>query len=407
MNQLTKLGVLASLYIAQGLPFGFFTQAMPALLRQQGMDLRIIGLSSLLALPWALKFLWAPLVDHKNLLGTERRRSWIIPMNLAAAACLMVLSLWPLSWLASEGFYVLFIILFMVNLFSATQDIATDGLAVENLPPEERGLGNGVQVAGYRIGMVIGGGLLLYFLADLGWQFALWILALLLLLSCLPIWFFKPRQLDHKDKEPALDQWLGFFRQQGIGWWILLLLLYKAGDAFGTVMIKPMLVDQGVTLQDIALMVGSAGFTAGLIGALLGGWLLPYMGRAWAMGIFASLQVIAIGAYALVPMLDLSGPGLYALIIVEHFTGGMGTAALFTLMMDKCRTGLGATDYSIQASLQVVASVLAAVFSGFSAKALGYEGHFLLAGAISMIAVILVLKNARWMLQKPVIIEAG
>ena len=400
MKKHTILGVLASLYIAQGLPFGFFTQAMPALLRQQGMDLSIIGLSSLLALPWALKFAWAPWVDRTTLWGCERRRSWIVCMNAGVIGCLLFLSFWPLPWLASSGISLLFILLFFINLFSATQDIATDGLAVENLSFSSRGLGNGIQVAGYRVGMVVGGGLLLYFLADIGWQYAMWILAGLLLLSCLPIALFHSASALSASQGPGFHQWLTFVRQPGMGWWIVLLLLYKAGDSFGTVMIKPMLVDQGVSLKDIALMVGSAGFTAGLVGALLGGWLVPILGRAWALGLFASLQVVAIGAYAWVPMFNLNGTELYAIILLEHFSGGMGTAALFTIMMDKCRSGLSATDYSLQASLQVVASVLAAALSGFSANLLGYDGHFILAAGVSLLGVLLVVKNIPWIIEK-------
>jgi MFS family permease len=400
MKRYTTFAVLASLYIAQGLPFGFFTQAMPALLRQQGMDLSIIGLSSLLALPWALKFAWAPWVDRTTLWGKDRRRSWIISMNVGAVGCLIFISFWPLSWLASNGISLLFIILFFINLCSATQDIATDGMAVENLSFKSRGLGNGIQVAGYRIGMVIGGGVLLYFLSDIGWQYAMWILAGLLLLSCLPIALFKPKPIIIESREPIFKQWLTFIKQPGMGWWIALLLLYKAGDSFGTVMIKPMLVDQGISIENIALMVGSAGFTIGLVGALLGGWLVPILGRAWALGLFAGLQVFAIGAYAWVPMFDLTGVELYALVMLEHLSGGMGTAALFTIMMDKCRTGLSATDYSLQASLQVMAAVLAAALSGFSAHLLGYEGHFLLAAGISSLAVLLVMINARWIMEK-------
>jgi MFS family permease len=99
-------------------------------------------------------------------------------------------------------------------------------------------------------------------------------------------------------------------------------------------------------------------------------------------------------------MFDLTGVELYVLVMLEHLSGGMGTAALFTIMMDKCRTGLSATDYSLQASVQVMAAVLAAALSGFSAHLLGYEGHFLLAAGISSLAVLLVMINARWIMEK-------
>jgi len=81
MSRSYKLLLLSSLYLAQGLPFGFFTQALPVLMREAGMSLKMISATSLLFLPWALKFLWAPLIDH---VGT--RRQWIVPLQLTAAA---------------------------------------------------------------------------------------------------------------------------------------------------------------------------------------------------------------------------------------------------------------------------------------------------------------------------------
>ena len=96
MRTPAKLGLLTSLYFSQGLPFGFFTQALPVLLRQRGVDLGMIGLTSLLALPWALKFLWAPLVDRHWLPSIGRRRSWILPLQgLTAMAMVLVALLDP------------------------------------------------------------------------------------------------------------------------------------------------------------------------------------------------------------------------------------------------------------------------------------------------------------------------
>ena len=79
-----KLLLLGSLYLAQGLPYGFFTQALPVLPRARGLSLEAIGLSSLLALPWALKFLWAPAVDRQG-----SRRGWILVYSASAAARLV------------------------------------------------------------------------------------------------------------------------------------------------------------------------------------------------------------------------------------------------------------------------------------------------------------------------------
>ncbi len=93
MSTPRKLGLLATLYLAQGLPFGFFTVALPVLMREQGLSLPDIGLTNLLSLPWALKFLWAPLVDRFAGGRLGRRRSWILPLQGASVLAVVGLSL--------------------------------------------------------------------------------------------------------------------------------------------------------------------------------------------------------------------------------------------------------------------------------------------------------------------------
>jgi len=142
----TRLGWLAALSFASGLPYFFFNETVPVWLAASGMSLAGIGLASGASLPWVLKFLWAPLVDR---LGS--RRLWI--------RCCLALLAATTAWIAGadparHAGQLAALLLFYVTL-SATQDIATDGLAVEMLGADERGFANGIQVAGYRVGMIV------------------------------------------------------------------------------------------------------------------------------------------------------------------------------------------------------------------------------------------------------------
>src|SRR5512137_1738606 len=178
MSRSYKILLLSSLYLAQGLPYGFFTQALPVLLRDAGYSLKAISATSLLFLPWALKFLWAPFVDHR---GT--RKSWLLPLQCAGVAGALLLSRIDLG----TGLVVLLVAAFLFNLVAACQDIATDGLAVRILDPRERGLANGIQVGAYRIGMILGGGLLLWVFAKSGWATMFACMAALLALTVIPV----------------------------------------------------------------------------------------------------------------------------------------------------------------------------------------------------------------------------
>jgi RhtX/FptX family siderophore transporter len=384
MKLSSRLALLGCLYFSQGLPFGFFTQALPVLMRKLGVSLGAIGLSSLLALPWALKFLWAPAVDRFWIARFGRRKSWIVPLQLASVAVLAALALGD-----PDSLRPLMAATLVLNLLAATQDIATDGLAVEMLGISERGLGNGLQVAGYRVGMIVGGGVLLILHDRLGSVGTFVAMALLTALATLPVAIARepPRaEALHTGPRPRTH----FLRRAGAARVLLLIVVYKAGDAFATGMLRPFLVDLGLSLTDVGVLLGTVGFVAGLFGALAGGALVNRFGRRPALLLFGALQAVAVASYA---YLAAARPGpavLYALCGWEHFAGGMATAALFTCMMDWCAPDSAATDYTVQASAVVIATGAASAVAGFSAQALGYVAHFALASVLAAAALLVV-----------------
>lgn len=376
MRTSVKLGLLSSLYLSQGLPFGFFTQALPALLRHQGLSLPAIGLAHLLALPWALKFLWAPYMDRHGSARWGRRRGYILPLQCLSAGLLLSLAL-PESTVDTQW---LLAAVLGVNLLAATQDVATDGLAVTLLSPTERGWGNGVQVAAYRVGMILGGGLMLAVFDAAGWRPTLLALGVILLVATVPIALYREPVSEPPPRSSLGLQW--WLRRPGASTWLTLLVVYKAGEALATGMLRTFLVDRGLSLTDIAWMLGVVGFTAGLVGALAGGSLVVKLGRRRALFLFGFIQATAVLLYAFVASTASSMTWLTAVCAVEHIASGMATATLFTAMMDACRAEHAATDYTVQASLVVVATGAAAAVSGFSAQALGYPGHFVLSALL-------------------------
>ena len=159
--------MLSALYFAQGLPFGFQSNALPLYLTDLGLSMTEVSLARALALPWALKALWAPLVDRYSWARLGRRKSWIIPMQLLLAAACVVAAFFPLSRETLSPFLGCVL---LMNLFAATQDIAVDGLAVDLLDERELGAGNAAQVVGYKIGILTGGGLLVAIFTTRGWK---------------------------------------------------------------------------------------------------------------------------------------------------------------------------------------------------------------------------------------------
>ena len=380
-----KIVLLGSLYLSQGLPYGFFTQALPVLLREKDYSLEAIGMTGLLALPWALKFLWAPWVDRAYSETLGRRRSWILPLQSATALLLGAVALMS----DPVDLDLLMLSVFLVNLLSATQDVATDGLAVDILTPDERGVGNGVQVAGYRVGMIIGGGALLIAYEHVGWLGSFLLMAVIVLLAAVPVASY--REISRpRSESSATSSVLGFFSRPDRGSLLVLIAVYKFGEHFATGMLRPLLSDIGYSMADIGWMLGTAGFVAGMMGALLGGGLVSRIGRRSALTTFAVFQAVAVVGYVFLASTSLPTAAVYGICAFEHLTSGMATAALFTCMMDWCRPEAGATDYILQASVVVIASGFASSVSGVSAGAIGYEAHFTVATLLTAVAVVAV-----------------
>ncbi len=371
--------LLTALYFAQGLPFGFFIQALPVVLRQRGYSLEAVGLTALLALPWALKFLWAPWVDRY-----ATRQRWILAAQ--AGMTLLLLSLAAVGR-ADPALSILLAGVFGTNLLAATQDIATDGLAVRLLPEEDRGIANGIQVAAYRLGMILGGGAILAFFDVLGWSGAFLLMAGLVALTGLAVLAWgKEQPQEPVDAESASVK--AFLQRPGRGTLIVGLIVFKAGESSATAMLRPMLVDRGMTLADIGWLLGTIGFVAGLLGALVGGWSAGHWPRRRVLTVFAILQMLAAASYAAV----VHGADTWVgpVIAVEHFISGLATVALFTTMMDRCDPHSASTDYTVQASAVVIATGTAAALAGFSASSLGYEAHFLASAGFAALAIFVV-----------------
>lgn len=392
-----RLTLLSCLYFSQGLPFGFFSQAIPPILRSYEIDLEKIGLISLIGVPWALKFLWAPYVDQFGSRRLGRHKSWILPMQACFLGLMLAIACFDPDTIRGNGLYYLLFLCFLINLFAATQDIATDGLAVQSLAPAERGLGNSVQVGAYRVGMLFGGGVLLVLLDSVGWSLAFVLLASAIVLATVPVLFHREKSdFPVKGKAGAASIWtlfLHYVRQPNIARWLLVVTFYKVADSLGSAMSKPFLVDAGLDLGTIGWLSAGLGMTTSIIGAIVAGLLIPYLGRVRALLYFGLIQAASFLGYGWLALTDTSSLTAVAWVSgVEHFTGGMATVALFTAMMDACRPQVAGTDYTIQASIQVTVGGLLHGLSGFFATWLGYALHF----GLTFVLGILILFPVLW-----------
>jgi PAT family beta-lactamase induction signal transducer AmpG len=389
VTKLKKLTLLTSLYLTQGLPYGFFTQALPVFLREANLSLTAIGFTNLLTLPWALKFLWAPLVDRYRIPGVGLRKSWVLPAQ--AGAVILYVLLGTLTLRAGELTFILIGCL-LANAFAASQDIATDAIAVDILEPTERGWANGIQAAGYRAGMIVGGGFLIILYPKLGWTGDMLAMAALIAIGTVPVLLYREpaHRPPPKRSRPALAETIDFFFRKGAGPWVTVLLLYKFGHAAASTMIRPWLVDNHYQFSEIGWILGTAGFVAGFLGALVGGGAARNPAhRSRLLILFGVLQVMGLASYVW-PVL--SEHATYKIVIaaaLDNFTSGLATTVLFTMMMDACRKDRAASDYTAQACAVVVSQTAAGTLSGIAAQSWGYPIFFATCGTIGAASLFL------------------
>ncbi len=379
--RLRVLLLLTGLYFAQGLPFGFFTQAIPVLLRDAGLSLTAISLTSFLYLPWGLKFLWAPAVDR---IGT--RRQWLLATQLGSAGVAFALAATDLT----GSLRWLFVAIAAINLLSATQDVATDGLAVRLLGPRDRGLGNGIQTGAYRLGMIAGGGGLLWIYAEGGWRVLLLTLGGLILLCTVPVAVLARETPD--GAPPTVRSapggglsaaWWHRLRRPGVIALIALLAAYKFGNAMVSAIAGPFLHDAGLNLKEIALVGGALSSAGALLGSALGAWWAFRYGRRAALLAGGIAQTATIGLYV-VAALGLGGfPMVVAANLTEHVFGGAATVALFTLMMDASEREHAGADYTLLACAVVAAQGAAGFVGGACGDVLGYAATFTIGMVLS------------------------
>ena len=393
---LKKFALLGSLYLSQFMPFWFLFEALPVLLREQGMSLEAIGLLPLVTIAIAFKFLWSPLIDRYGFTRWGHYRFWIIFFQLWVVVVTVVCSQLDLA----TQLPLLLLALALLGIGCASQDIATDALALGLLEPSERGIGNAVQGIGGALGRMVSGGGMLILLSHWGWTASLLTLAAIMVLSLMPLLLY--REPCHKVTTPAspakafgLREYVKTFRQfyqrPGMVLWLIILGLYAAAHNLSATMLRPLLVDVGLSLSDIGSLLGVFGTGTTMLGTLAAGLLITHWGRRRSLLAANTVALLGVCAYFLPTFGFTQRPVLYAVIGIPFFALGMVGTTAFTIMMDKSRLEMAGTDYTMQTSLIAVGGILAAALSGVLASAIGYRGVFavsvlLLLGCIALVA---------------------
>ncbi|WP_051406970.1 MFS transporter [Nocardia sp. CNY236] len=355
-----KYGLLAALYVSQYLGFSFFGIALIAILRERGASLDEIALVESVALIWVFKPLWAPLIDR---VGSYRK--WLLVLQPALAAVLLLAT--PLDPIDDLG--LLMVIVGVVALLSATQDIATDALAVRILATDQRGFGNGVQTAGGYLGGVLGGGLTLVVYDRFGWVAAVVTLAVATVLPMIQILRFPEPPAGPAVHRATLR---AVFRRPGMLRWMLLVLPpLIVGLNGGYALISPILVDMDWSLTSVGVTTNALGGAAGIAAGLAAGALISRTSRRSMLVWTQCLQVPALALLTIAWLTSSTPVVLVAAIAVQMAMAGTMTI-VFTITMDLCETDSAGTDFTVVTSFVLLIGIVGGIVATAAAEPLGY-----------------------------------
>lgn len=359
----------------------------------ENIDLKTIGFFSLVGQAYVFKFLWSPLMDRYTPPFLGRRRGWLLATQVLLLISIAAMGfLEPgtqLRWMAALAVVIAFC--------SASQDIVFDAWKTDVLPAEERGTGAAISVLGYRLGMLVSGGLALW-MADrwLGWQGMYWLMAALLI-PCIIATLLAPEPTDAipvpKTLELAVVAPLRDFFGRNNAWLILLLIvLYKLGDAFAMSLTTTFLIrGVGFDAGEVGVVNKTLGLLATIVGALYGGILMQRLSLFRALLIFGILQGASNAGYWLLSITDKHMFSMAAAVFFENLCGGMGTAAFVALLMTLCNKSFSATQFALLSALSAVGRVYVGPVAGWFVEAHGWPTFYLFSVFAAIPGLILLL----------------
>lgn len=393
-----RVAVMALAGFSSGLPLALTGGTLQAWMTVAGVDLRTIGVFALVGLPYTIKFLWSPLLDRFVPPWMGRRRGWML---FAQAGLLLGIAAMAAGD-PRKAPLALGTLALLVAFASASQDIVIDAYRTDVLRPPERGLGAGVFVTGYRVAMLVSGGLALILSERIGWRSTYLLMAALMTVGIAATVFgpepeirvTPPRTLGEAVAGPLRE----FFSRRAAVSVLLLIVLYKLGDAYaGTLTTAFLIRGVGFSPTDVGTINKGLGLASLIVGAVFGGTWMVRLGLYRALLIFGALQAVSNLSFMALAWAGKSYGMLVFTVAFENLCGGMGTAAFVALLMALCDHRYTATQYALLSSLAALGRIFVAPTSGFLVEGVGWAPFFFITTLSALPGL-----GVLWLLREPI-----
>ncbi len=384
---------------SSGMPLYVLIQLVPAWLRSNGVDLSTIGLFSLVSLPYTWKFLWSPFMDRFRPPFLGRRRGWALLTQLSLLVSIGLLGRFD----PAQSLQAIVVLVFLVSLFSASQDIVIDAYRRELLADDELGTGNSFFINAYRLASLVPGALSLILSDHLPWDTVYWVTGGFMLVGVVTTLVIREVSNDalapHSLREAVVEPFREFFHRDGVATALAILafmFFYKLGDNMATALATPFYLDMGFSRTEIGSIAKVAALWAVIAGSVIGGIAMLKLSINRALWIFGFVQMVTILGFAWLSVAGHHPVGLFLVVSAEYLGVGLGTVALTAYMARETSRSFTATQFALFTSFIAVPRTVANASTGFLIEAMGYTSFFLLCTAVAVPGLLMLLKVAPW-----------
>ena len=373
-------------------------------LAKDGSSTEIIGLFSLVSLPYAINFLWAPILDQMELsflsfISENKRIRLLFVLHFFAAFMLFLMSLCDIS----DNYFEIAILSLFVSFFSSSQDIVLNALRTEIIPRHLTKKTSGIYIFGYRFGMILSGSVAIYLSSIISWQAIYFLFGFATILFPFGIYIFslyidttKISALSKAKFSHNLSYIISSIGSFGFVILILIFLcLYRIADNFISVMLNPFLLSSGYVESQIAF----AGKFCGIIGSAIGGIISYKFLEKYKISdcllYFAALHALAHLGYISLEFVDSTSSNLLIVTLLESVTGGMTMAAYIALISSLCSGKFRATQYAVFTAMMGASRTILPSIAGKIAVILGWKLFFLISVflVIPSLSILIFLKS--------------
>ncbi len=395
-----KMLSILFLGFASGVPFALTASTLQAWMKSESVDLAKIGLFSLVGIPYAWKFLWAPVMDRFVPPFLGRRRGWAMIFQLGLVVSIAALAFTSPS--TAPSWTALFAV--CVAFFSASQDIVLDAYRTDLLETDEVGPGAAYYTTGYRIAAIFSGAIALILADHLPWRDVYLIMGASMVIGMTAVLMTRePESLKklapQSMKDAVIRPFVEFFRRRAALEILLFVVLYKLGVFITLALNTAFLIEMGFTKTEIGTVSKVFGMASSIVGTIVGGTAMVKWGIRKSLWIFGFTQTAAGLSFAILAHLGNHYPMMVVSNIIENLCAGMATAAYSGFLMVLCDKRYTATQYALLTSLMALTRSLSGAASGYLAEGLGWEGYFIVAAVAAFPGLLLLLRYSKWSVQ--------